>query len=264
MTYRRGLLGVLLALALPFAAACDIVGGFAGNERASEPWTKTYQLAPGGQLEITNVNGKIALTGSDGNTVEVNAEKVGRGNTPEAAREALKRIEIVEQVSPERIRLETKLQRAAGFNMGGGEVRYTVRVPAGANVKLETVNGGIEVVNVSGRAELETTNGGIVARRIAGALNATTTNGGVEADVERLAAEGVQMECTNGGLRLTLPKDARADIDAKVVNGGISVDGLTVDAQGEQTRRRLEGRLNGGGPKVRIEGTNGGIHITGR
>lgn len=263
MKYRRGLLGIVLALALPFAAACDIVGGFAGTERASEPWTKTYQLAAGGHVEITNVNGKIELTGGETDKVEVNAEKIGRGNTPEAAREALKRIEIVEQVSPERIRLETKVQRA-GFNVGAGEVRYTVRVPVGASVKLETVNGGIEIENVRGRAELETTNGGIAARRIAGALNATTTNGGVEAEVEKLAPEGVQMECTNGGLRLTLPKDASADVDARVVNGGISVEGLTIDVQGEQTRRRLEGRLNGGGPKVRIEGTNGGIHITGR
>jgi DUF4097 and DUF4098 domain-containing protein YvlB len=131
-------------------------------------------------------------------------------------------------------------------------------------VKLETVNGGIEIENISGRAELETTNGGIVARRIGGALSASTTNGGVEAEVDRLAADGVQMECVNGGLRLTLPKDARADIDARVVNGGISVDGLEIDTQGEKTRRRLEGRLNGGGAKVRIEGTNGGIRLAGR
>jgi DUF4097 and DUF4098 domain-containing protein YvlB len=264
MQCRRRLLGLALALALPFAAACDIVGGFDGRERATEPWNKTYQIAAGGRVEITNINGKIELTGSDTDKVEVNAEKVGRGATPEAAREALKRIEIREDVSPGRIHVETKLQHVAGFNTGGGEVRYTVRVPVGASVKLETVNGGIEVENVAGLAELETTNGGIVARRVGGALKASTTNGGVEAEVEKLAADGVQMECVNGGLRLTLPKDAGADIDARVVNGGINVDGLDVESHGERSRRRLEGRVNGGGPKVRIEGTNGGIRISGR
>ena len=264
MKYSRRLLGVALAVALPFAAACDIVGGFAGHERATENWSKTYQLAAGGHVEITNVNGKIELTGSDTNRVEVTAEKVGRGNSQEAAREALKRIEIQESVSPDRVRLETKIQRVAGFNTGGGEVRYTVRVPVGANVTLHTVNGGIEVDNVRGRSELEATNGGIVARRVAGALNASTTNGGVEAEVDQLTAEGVQMECVNGGLQLTMPKGASADIDARVVNGGISVDGLNIETQGEKSRRRLEGRLNGGGPKVRIEGTNGGIRLAGR
>jgi DUF4097 and DUF4098 domain-containing protein YvlB len=264
MNRTRRLLGIALAVALPFAAACDIVGGFAGSERATETWSKTYPLAPGGRVEITNVNGRIELTGSDTDKIEVSAEKVGRGNSQEAAREALKRIEIREDVSTDRIHIETHYQKVAGFSTGGGEVRYTLRVPAGTNVKLETVNGGIEVDNVRGRAELETTNGGIVARRISGALNASTTNGGVQAEVEKLAQDGLQMECVNGGLRLTLPKDAAADIDAQVVNGGISVDGLNVDTQGESTRRRLQGRLNGGGPKVRIEGTNGGIKLSGR
>ncbi len=263
MNHSRCILGLALALTLPFAAACDIVGGF-GNERASETWSKSYPLASGGRVEITNVNGRIDLSGSATDKVEVSAEKIGKGSTPEDAKEMLKRIEIRENVSADRIHLETRLERGVGFHMGRGEVRYTVRVPLGASIKLETVNGGIEVDNIRGRAELETTNGGIVARRIAGGLDASTTNGGVQAEVDALGADGVQMECTNGGLRLTLPKDARADITARIVNGGISVDGLNVDTIGEQTRRRLEGRLNGGGPRVRIEGTNGGIRITGR
>jgi DUF4097 and DUF4098 domain-containing protein YvlB len=263
MTGSRRLLGVAFALALPLAAACDIVGGF-DAQRESEPWSKNYTLQPGGRVEITNVNGRIELTGGDTDRVEVSAEKIGKGSTVEAAREMLKRIEIREQVTPDRIYLETRLNRSSGFNMGNGEVRYTVRVPAGASVKLHTVNGGIEVDNVRGRAELETTNGGIVARRIAGGLDASTTNGGVEAEVEELAADGVQMECTNGGLRLRLPANARADISARITNGGINVDGLELDSIGEQSRRRLEGRLNGGGARVRLEGTNGGIRISGR
>lgn len=258
----RRLLGLVLAAALPLAAACDIVGGF-DNQHESEPWSKTYTLQSGGRVEIANVNGRIELTGGEGDRVEIQAEKIGKGSSVEAAREMLKRIEIVEAVTPDRIHIETKLNRS-GINMGNGEVRYTVRVPVGANVKLETVNGGIEIENVRGRAELETTNGGIIARRISGALDASTTNGGVEAEVEALTPEGVQMECTNGGLRLRLPRDAKADISARITNGGINVDGLELEAVGEQSRRRLEGRVNGGGARIRLEGTNGGIRISGR
>ncbi|MBI2223222.1 MAG: DUF4097 family beta strand repeat protein [Acidobacteria bacterium] len=259
----RRLLGLVLALALPFAAACDIVGGFE-RETETEPWSRTYPLAAGGQLEVSNVNGRIQLTGGETDRVEIRAEKIGKGATPDAAREMLKRIEIRESVAADRVRIETKLNRSGGLNMGNGEVRYTIRVPAGANVKLETVNGGIEVDNVRGRTELETTNGGIVARRIAGGLDASTTNGGVEAELEALNADGVQMECTNGGLRLRLPRDARADVSARITNGGISVEGIQLETIGEQSRRRLEGRLNGGGARIRLEGTNGGIRIHGK
>ena len=63
---------------------------------------------------------------------------------------------------------------------------------------------------------------------------------------------------------LRLPRDAKATISASVTNGGIDTGGLAIDVTGENSRRRLEGRLNGGGPRVQIEGTNGGISLSGR
>ena len=212
-----------------------------------------------------NVNGRIHVTGGAGNAVEVTAEKIGKGSTQEAARDALRRLEIREDATPDRVRLETRVPTGAGmFNRGGAEVRYTIRVPAGAHLKLETVNGGIEVRDVQGRTEASTTNGGIVARGLAGPVDASTTNGGIELEVDAVSADGIRMECTNGGLRLRLPRDARADVSARVTNGGISLTDLPLEIVGEQSRRRLEGRLNGGGPRVEIEGTNGGIRITGK
>ena len=52
-------------------------------------------------------------------------------------------------------------------------------------------------------------------------------------------------------------------ISASVTNGGIDTSGLELETL-ESSRRRLEARLNGGGPQVRIEGTNGGIRIGAR
>jgi DUF4097 and DUF4098 domain-containing protein YvlB len=142
-------------------------------------------------------------------------------------------------------------------------VRYTVKVPAAAEVDFTTVNGGIEVTGLTGRIKTETTNGGIVGRDIGGPIEANTTNGGVEVDVTRIAEHGVRLGCTNGGIKLRLPSDARATISASVTNGGISADGLSLETT-ESSRRRLEGRLNGGGPPIRLEGTNGGINIASR
>jgi DUF4097 and DUF4098 domain-containing protein YvlB len=80
-----------------------------------------------------------------------------------------------------------------------------------------------------------------------------------------LANDGVRLETVNGGVQLQLPKTAKADISARCVNGGVHVDEqLTVESTGEKNRRRLEGRLNGGGSRIELATTNGGIHITGR
>lgn len=243
--------------------ACDIVHS-EFTEQATAEWRKTYELQPGGRVEVRNVNGQIAVEPAAGQTVEVIAVKRARGGSPELAREALDRIEIVEDVSPDSIRLETRYPRASGlFQRGGGEVRYTVKVPASSNTRFVTVNGGIEVMGLEGAVEAETTNGGIRGRDIGGPVKASTTNGGVDMEVTRVADGGVALSCTNGGIRLRLPRDARASISASVTNGGIDADGLNLETS-ESSRRRLEARLNGGGPSIRLEGTNGGIRIGSR
>lgn len=264
MQLTRRLLGLAIVLVLPLAAACDLVGaGF--QERVTDEWTRTYPLAAGGRVEVLNVNGKIDLEGTDANQVEVRAVRTGRGSSPEAAREMLKRIEIREDVTPASVRLETKRQQTSGFfHMGGGEVQYYVKVPAGAEVKLETVNGGIDIRNVRGRAQIETTNGGIRARGLSGPVKVSTVNGGIDVDVDSVAAAGIEVDCTNGGIRVSLPKSAKATVNARIVNGGIHVSDLPVETSGETSRRRLDATLNGGGPRVQIEGTNGGITLAGK
>lgn len=53
-------------------------------------------------------------------------------------------------------------------------------------------------------------------------------------------------------------------ISANITNGGISAGDLSIDATGENTKRKLEGHLNGGGPRMQIIGVNGGISLSGR
>jgi putative adhesin len=259
------------ALALPllvFSAAgagCDIALADYKQKETAE-WRKTYEVQPGGRVEIINVNGKIDVEPSSGNRVEVVAEKTARGATSEAARQALDRIEILETSSASGVRIETKAQRSGGGLMGHSnqQVQYRVKVPAAAEVTFRTVNGGIELSGLTGRISAETTNGGIKAHEVSGYIDASTTNGGVDVDLVRLAEAGVKLGCTNGGITLRLPADSRATISARVTNGGIDTNGLQIDTTGESSRRRLDGKLNGGGAPIDIEGTNGGIHIAGR
>ena len=59
-------------------AGCDIAMAHL-NEKETAEWRKTYELQPGGRVEISNVNGKIDVEPSTGNTVEVVAEKTAGG-----------------------------------------------------------------------------------------------------------------------------------------------------------------------------------------
>jgi len=255
---------LVLPLLVAVSAACDVITADLKHSERAE-WRRSYELSPSGRVEISNVNGKINVEPSTGQTVEVAAVKTARGATAELAKEALTRAEIVEDVTREMVRISTKLPRNGGSWLHGGNVQieYTVKVPAAAEVKFTTVNGGVNVNGLSGRVTAETTNGGVVARDVSGAIEATTTNGGVDVELARVAEGGATLGCTNGGIKLRLPQDARASISASVTNGGIDTGGLTLETT-ESSRRRLEGRLNGGGPRIRLEGTNGGIVLSAR
>ena len=262
---RRLVRALAVALLASAAAGCDIVTADLRSEETAQ-WHKSYTLDANGRVEIANINGRIRIEPSEGNAVDVSALRKARGASPEQARAALERATIVETVTGGTIKVETKVARLEGIVLNGGnaQVEYTVKVPAGAEVKLTTVNGGIEITGLKGRVTAETTNGGVEARGVAGQLAASTTNGGLDIDLATVSEGGVKLECTNGGIKVRLPRDAKATISASITNGGISAGNLPIDITGENTRRRLQGRMNGGGPRVDIEGTNGGITLAAR
>ena len=161
-------------------SGCDIITADLKAKESAE-WRKTYQLQPGGRVEISNVNGKIDVTPSSDDTVEVVATKIARGATPEAAKAALERIEITEEANSALIKIQTKVARTTGI-FHGTLKWIRGQVPPSAEVRFTTVNGGIEIAGLDGRVNAETTNGGIRARDVGGPIEASTTNGGVDVE----------------------------------------------------------------------------------
>jgi hypothetical protein len=263
MTRRACVAAFVLPVLIVSSSGCDIALGHF-KEKATAEWRKSYELQPGGRLEISNVNGKIDVEPATGNTVDVVAEKSAHAGSVEAAKQAVDRIEIQDTASAASIRIETKMPMGGNTFGGNQQVHYTVRVPAGAEVKFSTINGGIELTGLNGRIVAETTNGGVKAHDVSGSIDASTTNGGVEVELSKVPDNGVKLECTNGGIVLRLPSDAKATISARITNGGIDTSGVQIESTGENNKRRLDGRMNGGGPRIDIEGTNGGIRISGR
>ena len=252
----------LVVVAAAFAlAGCDVVvSSLNAKARAEQPWSRSYALSATGTVEVINGNGRIQVRGGEGTQVEVKATVVARAATDQQAQEYLKQIEIREDVSADHVRLETTAPRVSGSH---AEVQYELVVPEGASVRLNNTNGQIHITGVNGSVRAETTNGGVKGVDLSGRVEASTTNGGVDLEMLAVAEGGVRAETTNGGVSVRLPADAKANLRASCVNGGISVTGLTLEG-GESTRRRVEGRLNGGGPVIEVETTNGGVRVAAR
>lgn len=251
-----------VVLAAAASSACELAFSHLSAE-ARDEWTKTFELAADGRVEIANTNGTVEVEPSRDGKVHVRAERIAKGGTEEGARDVLKRVEIKETVEAGLVRLETKTPSGGLFSSGHARVDYYVEVPSAASVRIGNTNGRISVRGIAGRVEADTTNGGVEGRALTGPVKAGTTNGGVDVEVAVLHRDGVTLATVNGGVRIALPQSAKADISASTVNGGISTSGLSVDTT-ESSRRRLEGRINGGGARVRLEVVNGGVRIEGR
>lgn len=143
-------------------------------------------------------------------------------------------------------------------------VSYEIEVPRNTNLKLTTLNGGIAISQVEGNVEFEAVNGGIVVYDAGGNVRGRTKNGGIAVVLSGKGwkGDGLDLETTNGGVNLSVSNDFAADIESSTVNGGFSSNlrGLTVE-KGRWTGGRAYGKVNGGGAKVRVVTTNGGVSI---
>lgn len=273
MRSKLSLLGLVFIVGLS-VAACDIKTDASGDfsfdiasGKAQDTWTRTYTLADQGRLELINVNGRITAEPATDDKVTVEGRRTAKASTDEAAKEKLAKLEIREEVSGDRIRVESRPPRMNGF--GGLEVEWTIKVPKGVVVDLRTVNGGIRINRLQGEVHAKTTNGGVRGKDLGTQiLEASSVNGGIEVEFTRpLESDAsVEVETVNGGVQLGLMADSKATISARAVNGGVSVTDLPVEKQEQsnsfESKRRLEGTLNGGGAKVHVSTTNGGIRIT--
>ena len=265
---RAVMLAGLLALGRA-TTACDVnIGGGDFNVgmasgRATDVVTRSYTVPANARFEVVNTNGLVQVEQGTGPDVDVRAERTAKASSDEAAKELLGKVEIAETKSPDgSIKLETKAPKSWG--RGGVEIKYYVKAPAGIVVSANTTNGGIRLLNLSNQVVASTVNGGVNGDGLTGSVEASSTNGGIELSVTKVVDGGVKAETVNGGISVFVPKDAKADISAHVVNGGLSTGDLAVAVVGAQSRRRLEGKLNGGGPKIDLGAVNGGIHLAGK
>jgi len=251
-------------------AACDVKVGEHGisldvaRGKAGDEWKRTYSLAPGGRLEIININGAIQASPATGTQVEVVAIREVKASSDELAQELLAKAEMVEEVASGRVKVQLKVAAETG---GPGlrsrnpvSIQYRVRLPPGLNVSFRTENGAVRVENVQGQLTVASTNGPVVGRGLSGSVDATTVNGGIEIGLTAVTADS-RIVTVNGPATLVLSPDINADLDAGVVNGGVFVeDGLVLTAT-ERSIRRVTGRVNAGGPKIVVQTTNGGVRV---
>lgn len=168
-----------------------------------------------------------------------------------------------ETVSPDHILLDTT---SPGMSLQvniSRKVDFVVTLPRWAAVKLVSTNGDIEVTDLTGALTVDTTNGRVKATGLGNSAKVESTNGAITLDFAKVADPGITCETTNGAIQITIPRDTKATVSARVSNGAIVTKNLDLAAT-EQSRRRLDASIGGGGPSIRLTTTNGLVELKGR
>ena len=257
-TMPRRMRAAALVLPVAFAiasAGCDLAMHHYSEKQTAE-WRKTYDLQAGRAHRDQERQRKDrgAAGGRQRSRGRRREDRVRRLGGSRKGRARWYR--DPGHVLPDEVHLVTKMSRMGGGLFGGGNqsVEYTVKVPVSADVNFSTVNGGVELTGLKGRITAEATNGGIKAHDVSGRSTPAPRTAASSVELAAVSDSGVKLGCINGGIELRLPSSAKATISAHITNGGINASGLTMETIGESSKRRLEARLNGGGPQNRAVG----------
>jgi len=227
-----------------------------------------------GKLTVELINGSITVQAYNGKDVIVNAVTMENTSQPTKTADGMYKIpnnsyglEIQERDNHVEIETESWKKR----------VDFEILIPKEFDLELKTVNRGeIVVSGIHGEIEVSNVNSSITLNDIEGNVLANTVNGKILATLNKVTPD-VQMSFTtlNGKIDLTLPPNVKATARIQSDFGDIYSD-FNMELEEQPTKlktsehgnyKKLEvgkwvvGKINGGGPELRLKNTHGNIYI---
>ena len=240
------------------------------------------------ELSVSTGSGNIHLTHGSANRVHIYGRvKSNWGGSEERVREIAANPPI-EQTG--------NIIRIGGHheNLHNISIDYEIEAPADSYLEAASGSGNLDIEGVGENAKLSTGSGNIHATGLNGGFSASTGSGNIYA--EQTGQGDVKAETGSGNMEL---RNLRGGLRAGTGSGDIKVGGaplapwhletgsgnvdywagkaaLTLDAstgsgsvhtdqemltQGSSDRHHVTGKLNGGGPTVRIETGSGDIRV---
>ena len=262
----RLILCVLAITAL--AASCSH-----GHNYPARNFTWTGDIAPGASVKVRNIDGAIAILASASDKLTVDAVIVNAA--PNA-------VEVKQAMSGKDVLVCTLIGSQTSGTCGEGKhghsvtvspmsffnrhhpitVRYTVHVPSGVTVDVETVNGRIAAQNIDGNVKATTVNGDVVVSTTNGTVNAETVNGSIIASMAQLPDSGdVHLETVNGSITSLMPEGIGGSISLESSNGSLTAN-YPHSLTDSTDKHHMNFKLDDGARRVHLETVNGSVSLT--
>lgn len=219
-----------------------------------EEINKTFQLARGARVDVSNVGGPVEVETTDGAGAEIHIVR----SAPNRAELDCYRIHV--EHTPNRLAIRP-VQAGTGGRCQSYRSRESARlkVPRSVNLSLHTIGGDVSLGPLDGALRLRTLGGTVRLAQVSEA-EITSVGGGLSLGIARLNPRGVQITNVGGPLELGVSESLNAELRLSNVRGGISVDlpGVAVRKLNNSSQRA---QLRGGGAPVSITNVSGGVRV---
>lgn len=237
------------------AEAVDVNAGPAGNEwtkvMADQEEHKTYQLAAGAHVDVSNISGPVSIEATDGSSAEVHIYRTARNSEDLAWRKV-----FVEQTS-------------SGLTIrqkpGSGEPdsvdllnRVVLKLPRQVSVSGKSISGDFNISGVTGAVDLNGISGSVDAKHLNGVLTVSGVSGNVRVAVARINDAGLRVSGVSRNVYLGLASDLNAELSVGNTTAGVSnkIQGLALVSVGPSN---YSARLGSGGPQIVVSNVTGTI-----
>jgi hypothetical protein len=129
-----------------------------------------------------------------------------------------------------------------------------------SRVDAKTSGGSITLGRVAGEVFARTSGGGIRIEDAAGRVDASTSGGSIQATISRQPAGDSRLSTSGGAVTVKIAGGISVDLDAHASGGGVHSD-VPITVRGTRDDDTLEGQIGGGGPKLVLRSSGGGIHV---
>jgi len=182
-------------------------------------------------LKIDNIFGSISVSGYNGKTVQLTAQKTIRAKTNQAREDAEKEVKL--DVSTKGNRIDVVVDGPFRDEKGGChwsnrklgyivQYDFQVKVPFNTGLDVKTINDGdVEVSDIQGKSTIKNVNGKITVKNLKGDFLVHTVNGKIK--MEGITGSG-EAHTVNGKVAVLFDKNPGSDCSFKTLNGNLELD----------------------------------------
>jgi hypothetical protein len=239
---------------------------FYSTSLLAETFTESFNVDLGGQLTIQTDAGSIKIKTHDEATIELLVKIENRKGDEFSYQHELidGNLTIIGEV-------ESKKRWVQNL-----KVKFNLLIPKNYNVKLNTSGGAlsiedligelnastsggsINVGNIVGDIKLRTSGGSIKTENITGNIDAHTSGGSINVTIDKQLTKDAKLTTSGGSITAYLISDIQLDIYASTSGGRVKSD---FEVDGKVKKMSVKGSINGGGPKLTLKTSGGGIKI---